>query len=212
VLANRAQAWRRDKTALPPCSFDVALDDGTIVECNLRSPYREGLLNIAPGAMHGRHWLRPWIEYLALAACSARVAYGFDADVAAVQIALEKDGVREYALRGIDTATARTQLDALLAGYRAGQSSALPFFPKSAWAYVQTLAGVRTRDSSEEKALATARQLYDGDEHISGERDDAWVALAFRDREPLDDATDAFIDCSLCAFGLLGDVLHGGAQ
>ncbi|HEY0179203.1 MAG TPA: hypothetical protein VGC30_06170, partial [Dokdonella sp.] len=209
ALAERARAWRAGKSALPPQSFALELDDGTLVDVALRGAFREGLLTLVPAPMHGRHWLRPWLEYLALAAYAPRAALGFDAAAAAAVFALEHDGVKRHELRGIDADGARAELAALVDGFRAGRARALPFFAKTAWAYVATLGGAR--DDAERRAWSSARACFAGGDRVRGERDDAWIALAFRDRDPLADAAEEFAGHAARVFGRLDALLRGAS-
>ena len=173
-LAGCVDDWRRGKTALPPALFELALDEGWVLDCSLRQAWREGLLHWTPGALRGPHWLRPWIEYLALAAFEQREAVGFAAVPACTQIARGEQGPVLAELRGLDATAARAQLLRLLRGYAEGQRAPLAFFPKAAWAYVQTLAGAHGNDSSEERALHHARAEYDHDRGYA-ENSDAWI-------------------------------------
>lgn len=186
-LAACVEDWRRDKTALSPALFELELDDGWILDCSLRQPYREGLLHWTPGEVRGHHWLRPWLEYLALTAFTARGEAGFAAAVTCTHIALDrKAGVVASELRDLDADSARAQLATLLRGYLDGQRAPLAFFPKAAWAYVGALAGAHGGDTSEEHALRKAHAEY-ASERGYGENTDAWIALAFRDRDPFAD-------------------------
>ncbi len=212
-IATCVEDWRRDKRALPPAVFELALDDGWLIECTLRQPYREGLLHWSSGELRGSHWLRPWIEYLALLACADRAQFGFGDDVSCAQIGVREKAIVTLTLHGIDAITARAELAALLRGYVQGQRAPLAFFPKSSWTYLQTLAGAKGRDSSEERALENARAEYDNDRAYS-ENTDAWIALAFRDRDPFADAAlrAEFERCATSVFGTLAGVVHGAAR
>ncbi|MBE2293587.1 MAG: exodeoxyribonuclease V subunit gamma, partial [Phycisphaerales bacterium] len=87
------------------------------------------------------------------------------------------------------------QLQALLDLYWRGTQYLLPFFPKSALAYVENL----NRNSDPEKALRAARDQWEGSEYQRGypERDDAYYRLAFRDADPLD---EQFVELALAVF------------
>jgi len=212
-LAERIEAWRCGKTPLPTALFELELDGGWTLECNLRQAYREGLLHWTPGEPRGHHWLRPWIEYLALVAFAPRHEAGFDAAATCTLVALDKKiGVVTSELRGLDAAGARVQLAALLRGYAEGQHAPLAFFPKAAWTYMRTLAGANGRDMSEEGAVRKARGEYDNDSGY-GENTDPWIALAFRDRDPFVDARllGEFEQHSLRVFGTLAGLLQGAA-
>ncbi len=208
-LVSRIEHWRGDATALAPVSFELELDHGWLLECSLRQPYREGLLHWSTGPMRGHHWLRPWFEYLVLAACTQRAQLGFNENISCVQIALETKGVQQTELRDIDAATALAQLNALLRGYREGQQMPLAFFPKSAWIFMTTVAGGNV--GADERSWKFARTEYEGANNVRGERDDAWIALAFRDRDPFIDSSlaEEFEQRAQQVFATLAGMLHG---
>ncbi|MEO5560565.1 MAG: hypothetical protein ABIO49_11725, partial [Dokdonella sp.] len=208
-LVSRIERWRGEATALAPVNFELELDDGWLLECALRQPYREGLLHWSTGAMRGHHWLRPWFEYLALAALTPRTQLGFDERISCVQISLEKKGVQQTQMRDIDAATARAQLTTLLRGYREGQRTPLAFFPKSAWTYMANMA--EGKADADERAWRLAHLEYTGENSARGERDDAWIALAFRDRDPFADSVllTQFERHALQVFATLAGLLHG---
>jgi exodeoxyribonuclease V gamma subunit len=80
----------------------------------------------------------------------------------------------------------------LLERYRQGLLRPLPFFPETSWAYVRAL---HTRNGSEQKALQAARRVYEGSEHIRGDRQEPHAGLCFRNQDPLE--TEAFRDCAI---------------
>jgi exonuclease V gamma subunit len=77
--------------------------------------------------------------------------------------------------RGFDRATAIAALEDLLALWREGQSAPLPFAPKSAFAYAAAW-HAKGDAAAAWKAARDAYAPFQGD----GERDDAWLRLAFR--------------------------------
>lgn len=90
---------------------------------------------------------------------------------------------------------ARELLADLLAWYREGLHAAVPFFPETSWAYVRKLAG----GASEREAMKAALRAWEGNERVPGDRDDPWVQVCFRNREPLQ--TEAFRDCATAILG-----------
>jgi exodeoxyribonuclease V gamma subunit len=180
-LATRVEDWRRDKTALAPVTFQLELDGGRMLDCALRQPYREGLLHWTSGTMRGHHWLRPWFEYLVLAACTDRQHLDFVKMPVCTHIGVDKGIVRVTRLQGVDAGAARGLLSALLDGLVEGRNAPLAFFPKSAWVFMTALTGHRGADAD---AWEKARKEFDGGDERFGEIDDAWIALAFRDRDP----------------------------
>ncbi|MBL8258440.1 MAG: exodeoxyribonuclease V subunit gamma [Candidatus Competibacteraceae bacterium] len=79
---------------------------------------------------------------------------------------------------------ARERLRLLLELYWQGSRRLLPFFPRSALAYVERL----RKEQDADKALWAARKVWDGDDFGQSrpERDDPFYRLAFRDTDPLD--------------------------
>ncbi|HRY16649.1 MAG TPA: exodeoxyribonuclease V subunit gamma, partial [Candidatus Competibacteraceae bacterium] len=85
---------------------------------------------------------------------------------------------------------AEALLKSLLDLYWQGSCRLLPFFPKSALAYVERLCKdqERGKEPDPDKALGAARQAWEGSEQRAGlaERRDAYYQLAFGDADPLD--------------------------
>jgi len=209
-LAARVGTAMGERRVLAPATFELDLPEG-VLDCHLREVWQEGLVRWSPGPMRGHHWVRPWIEYLALAACGDRARAGFDGTVALLQVAPGANGVEEILLRDIDVDTARAQLSILVRGYVEGQRVPLPFFPKSAWLFVSALA--EARPDAETRAWNAARAAYTGEANRRGEREDAWIALAFRDRDPFSDAMLAgqFEHAAIGMFARLAGIIHGAA-
>lgn len=209
-MAARVEAARAERHALVPTTFELALPEG-LLDCHLHQPWREGLVHWSPGSMRGHHWVRPWIEYLALAAYADRTHAGFDPTVNCVQISIGRQGIQENVLRDVDVATARAHLSALMRGFVEGQNAPLPFFAKSAWVFVDALAS--DKPDAEDRAWRAARTEFAGDANRSGENQDAWIALAFRDCEPLVEAplSATFEQLAVGVFGHLAGIIHGVA-
>jgi exodeoxyribonuclease V gamma subunit len=74
-------------------------------------------------------------------------------------------------------------LQALINLYREGLTRPLPFFPQSAWKYVQSLNTGKTR----EEALRAAKTSWSATDFSRGEGDDAYYRLCFANTDPLDD-------------------------
>ncbi len=90
---------------------------------------------------------------------------------------------------------ARDLLGDLLALYREGLQAPIPFFPETSWAYVRALA----RGDTERKALQSALRTWEGNEHLRGDREDPWVQVCFRNRDPIQ--TEAFRTCASAILG-----------
>jgi exodeoxyribonuclease V gamma subunit len=124
-----------------------------------------------PGKLNARRRIALWVRHLA------------------AQLA---GGPHETAVHGLDTSVvfvpvheAEMRLTELLALYRRGQSTLVPFFPKTSLAYAERAA------EDEEAALRDARRAWEGDDYgkVRAERDEDYAALAWRGiGDPLDDS------------------------
>ncbi|HPP46592.1 MAG TPA: exodeoxyribonuclease V subunit gamma, partial [Accumulibacter sp.] len=94
-----------------------------------------------------------------------------------------------YRLRPCAADAARRHLGELLTLYRDGLCQPLPFFPKSAWAYV----------NADDNALAAAQRAWHHARHFAwGEEADPAYQLAWRGvADPLD---ERFVDCAQRVF------------
>jgi exonuclease V gamma subunit len=88
----------------------------------------------------------------------------------------------------LSSTEAKEHLGQLLELYVAGRARPLPFFPEASLSYVQGLARHRGKPDARERALEQARRTY-GTLGGKGffECDDAYVARAFSDVDPLQD-------------------------
>lgn len=107
-----------------------------------------------------------------------------------------RSGARTLLLYGTDATVfmkppsrARTILEDLVAGYREGMTRPLPLFPATAFAYAeeilkQAAGSARATPRSLDHAL---RRAWQGNDFTPGlDRDDAHIALCFRDLDPLE--------------------------
>jgi exonuclease V gamma subunit len=78
-------------------------------------------------------------------------------------------------------ADARDRLAGLLTLYREGQGAPLPFYPAVSLAYAEALA----KGEGPDAALLAAGRAWDGSPYQRGAREDPYVALAERGRDPL---------------------------
>jgi exonuclease V gamma subunit len=95
-----------------------------------------------------------------------------------------------------------TLLDQLVAGYRAAFRAPLPVFENASCSYIERLIATEKRENGESSSgkqtktpLECARTAYTLTEHGDaqhGDLRDAYVALCWRGRDPLDDAFDDF--------------------
>jgi exodeoxyribonuclease V gamma subunit len=113
----------------------------------------------------------------------------------------------------MDPADARDELEALLQGWQEGQAAPLPFFPRAAWSHALVLARNPEAEETDPAALKAARGEYEESERSFGESQDPWIALAFRDRDPLSDGELAarFRQQAMRVFGTLARLVQAGA-
>lgn len=97
-----------------------------------------------------------------------------------------------------------TSLRVLLDLYWQGSRRLLPFFPKSALAYVERLR--KDKGDDPDKALWAAQRIWEGDERRAGsaEREDAYYQLAFGDADPLN---GEFTALAMAIFGPLFEAI-----
>lgn len=125
---------------------------------------------LVAGRLDGKRRLRARIDHLLLAS-----ALGEDARTHLIGPDGKTGAPVEAVYRGFDRATAIAALEELLALWREGQAAPLPFAPKSAFAYAAAW-HAKGDASAAWKAARDAYAPFQGD----GERDDAWLRLAFR--------------------------------
>ncbi len=128
----------------------------------------EGLVRHRYDDMRAGDYLSAWIVHLVLCAATPE-------GVAPNTQWHARDGVRRF----VACTEARARLAELLEVYRAGLCRPLPFFPKSAWAWV---ANDQSRDAARKKWTGGGRPEF-------GERRDPWIRLAFRGPDDPFDAT-----------------------
>ena len=135
-------------------------------------------------AMGAKDYLNLWLRHLVLNAVAPE-----EVEPCSYWVAENRDVMLE------PVADPYEQLQALLDLYWRGTQCLLPFFPKSALAYVENL----NRNSDSERALRAARDRWEGSEYQRGypEREDAYYRLAFRDVDPLD---EQFVALALAIF------------
>ncbi len=151
-------------------------------------------LTIESGKLDGKRRLRAGIDHLLLASvCGARartLLIGEGAKQASrSKKAADDTGppIEILVYGGLDADVAQTRLQALLALYREGRDAPLPFAPKAAWIYVDTLRekkDVRAAWAAAQSAFAPSF----GD--FGGESSEPHLALAFRP-DSLFDAIDS---------------------
>ncbi|MCX9157219.1 exodeoxyribonuclease V subunit gamma [Niveibacterium sp. 24ML] len=174
----------RDEAALPPqaLALDFTIEgEAWRLAGNLAGLRASGQLRYRIDALRPTDRIETLIRHWALCAASP-------AGVAPLTRHIASDG--EFALEALKAEHAQAKLHTLLTHYRTGLTRPLHFFPKSAWAYIESGSNLRT-----------ARQKWEGG-LFAGERDDAWYQLALRGvADPLD---EEFAQCAEDVFGEAG--------
>ena len=212
-VVARVAGWMSRSHPLAPAAFELTLPGGWILDCALPRPCREGLLHWSASRLQGRNWLQPWIEHLALCAWPGRRQAGIADDAGCLRIGWREGEVEVVTLPCMDPADAREELEALLQGWQEGQAAPLPFFPRAAWSHALVLARNPEAEETDPAALKAARGEYEESERSFGESQDPWIALAFRDRDPLSDGELAarFRQQAMRVFGTLARLVQAGA-
>jgi len=177
ALWQSAQAWAT-AAALPP--IEVRFDaEQTMLSGRLERITAQGLWRLRFGSTRPQDLLRLWIDHLLLQLAAPP-------GVVKQSVLLANNGVT--LLPPLDGAAAA--LAELLALYRQGQSAPLPFYPKTAWAWLE--------------GKSSWRNAWFGNsfQKTPGERDDAYLRLALRDRSD-DPLGAAFQQLAAQVFGPL---------
>jgi exodeoxyribonuclease V gamma subunit len=183
-LWQAARAWA-ESAAVPPCSIAFHVD-GTTLDGNLDTLTAQGLWRVRYGKTRPQDLLRLWLDHLMLQIAAP-------AGICCQSVLVAHDGVSLLA----PEAGAAAHLADLLALYRQGRQAPLPFYPQTAWAWLGRKANWRS---------AWEGAPY---QQIPGERDDAYLRLALRDR--LDDPLgEEFQTLAARIFGPLRTALKVG--
>lgn len=146
---------------------------------------------------NARRWVGWWVELLALVAVKGHgeaFAFGHGGRRVALPCRLALPAAE----------AAKLLLDELLDVRAQGLREPLALPLRAAWVYAAEWAD---DDKAQAKALKAATDVWEG-----GERDDPWIALALRGRDPLFGAagTQAFEDLALSVFGPLWQAIREG--
>lgn len=155
-LWEAAHPWA-EAEGRPPC--EVAFSDGgTELSGQLAGLTAKGLLRVRHGKTRAKDLLALWLDHLLL-----QIAAPADVERRSLLVAQDGATLLEPAPR------AAGHLTDLLAAYRAGLAAPLPFYPETAWAWLQQRTDWLTK--------------WHGNafRNIPGERDDPYIALALRD-------------------------------
>ncbi len=152
----------------------------------------DGRLQVRAAKCNPKDRIRAWITHLALTAAHGPVTTRL----------IGKDGAWAFG----EVAEPLSVLEALVEGYRAALQEPLPFFTQASYcfadctyAYEQAATGGKATRRTK-SPMDAARDGYDGSEFgdwKTGDRADAYVALCWRDREPLVQLAEQFAQRSM---------------
>ena len=168
-LAGILRPLLLERPLQPPFPLELELE-GWQLQGMLAPFHGDGLIDHRVGRLRGQDHLSLWIRHLAL--CSAVDA----ATLRDSQFVTLEERIRFPTL---EAGKARTLLLALLELYEEGLQQPLPFFPRTAWAWI----------NDDRKWLESWEGApYRG---YPGECTDPAIALVHRDRDPLDERFEA---------------------
>jgi len=142
-----------------------------------------GPLHFRCANLKAKDLLRAWIAHVVHSAWTRETGSNVPSTT---QVIGSDRGVRFTVLD-----SAREILEDLISGYRQGLISPLPIFERASQAYArQRLSLADAKSRSRTPAIDMARRAWDGD-RFPGDRADPYIALCFRDRDPLADESFA---------------------
>ena len=169
---------------------DITLEDPVHVEVNgatwtLRGPVEgitgSGRLQVRPAKCKPNDLIRAWITHLALAA-------KFEETTTHV---VATDGHTVFG----EVQDPMALLEELVQGYRAARCQPLPFFAQASHAFAKRAAEMVLKPNLKLSPLEMARTALDGSDfgdYVTGDLNEAYVALCWRGRDPLEDAPADF--------------------
>ena len=184
-LWQAAQSWLAAER-LAPCETTVE-SAGLRLVARIDGLTNLGLWRVRHGNVRPVDRLRLWIDHLLL-----NLAAPMGVPLRSVLIA------RDAELAFGPEPRAHERLIDLLAVYQEGQRQALPFYPKTAWAWLEQ---------------KNVRREWEGDAYNDkpGERDDPYIRLALRDRDYAEDPLgEAFQQLARRIYGPLRDATRVG--
>ena len=167
--ARSARDWAPDVAQALP--WRIALPGRDLVG-TFANVHARGLLQFRPGKAHGRVVLDLGLDWLLWSALG---------ETRPVRRLVA--GEPPHDIRPLPQARARERLADLVALADQAAQQALPFLPKSGWAWYQHA----TSDAPAKAEPAARAQWCGGGSGFAGEGEDAWVRLALRGQDPFVD-------------------------
>jgi exodeoxyribonuclease V gamma subunit len=160
--------------------LNLPLAGGVSLSGRLRNLFPVGNLVYTTDSFHPYQFLRYWIEHLAL-------------NLAKPPAIVPETHLLEGERRGLyhPPAEAEAHLASLVDLYQLGHERPLPFYPATAWAYLEGLAR-----GGEEQAMANARSKWYGNRYLGGDASKPYNRLLWPDG-----------DCFTAEFGELAQTV-----
>jgi len=128
--------------------------------------------------------IRLWLIYLFLKAdefpLKDAVLFGFD----------EKERLFSLRLRHVKRDEAEEYLRDIISIFREGLRRPIHFFPKSSWEFAER---VYIKKEDQRIAIQKAKEVWEGNDYVRGEKEDEYYEFCFRGADPID---DEFIELS----------------
>jgi exodeoxyribonuclease V gamma subunit len=167
-LPAQGDAPTPEPSDVQPVIHDISLELDACRISGRIATYADHIVTYRPAKLKGPDMLRLWVLHLA-----ARAA---NLDVCSAHVA--RDDI--FHAPSLDSAEAQSILHDLAQLYARGMTAPLPFFPRSSLAYAQKRCAGKDHDAS----LAAALTQWDGNMAVKAEKDDASLAMIYRDKEP----------------------------
>lgn len=151
-----------------PLIHDISLELDACRISGRIATFADRIVTHRPAKLKGPDMLRLWVLHLAARAANLGVR---SAHVA-------RDDV--FRAPSLDPAEAQRILNDLAQLYVRGMAAPLPLFPRSSLAYAQKRCAGKDHGAS----LAAALAQWDGNMAVEAEKDDACLAMVYRDKEP----------------------------
>ena len=144
--------------------FVITLKDTTLTG-RLRNHYQQGLLHYRPAKPKGTDFVSAWLHHLCYCIATAKPI----ATLIIQEPEKENQCLQMYRLTPISTNTAQQMLEQWLSVFFNGQNYPLPFFPKTAWKWLECQHKEKSPCSAEQ-AKEKAKQAFSS-ERGTGEAD-----------------------------------------
>ncbi|MFH0813983.1 MAG: exodeoxyribonuclease V subunit gamma [Pseudomonadota bacterium] len=163
---------------LTPLDIDLRVS-GFQITGRIGTLFIEGLVHYRYAKIKPKDLLKLWLQHLILTSRGAD-----DYSKTSMLIGLNQKGA-ESVWRYGPVGNSKETLKRFLEYYWEGLSQPLHFFPDSSWEYARL---VLAKGRTEDQAISSARETWNGTEYNRGEGEDPYYQLCFGKIDPLDSA------------------------